>query len=85
MCYRQRWQEAWTQGLGFGTALLGRCPSAMLWGALGPDLSRKVWAAVLELRAQPAHTGAHRKGTASQKPQKSGPQGQAPPVDRETQ
>lgn len=37
----------------------------------------------MELRAQPAHTGAHRIATASQKQQKSGPQGQAPPVMRD--
>ena len=63
-------------------------PSAMLWGFWALTVAERLWAAVLELRAQPAHTGAHRKATASQKPQKSGPrpgpQGQAPPVARDT-
>lgn len=54
--------------MGLGTAFLGRGPSAMLWGALGPDLSRKVWATILELRVQSAYTGAQRKAKASQTP-----------------
>lgn len=38
-------------------------------GAGALTIAERLWAAVSELRAQPAHTGAHRKATASQKPQ----------------
>lgn len=43
---------------------LGRGPSAMLERAQGPDLGREVMADGWELRAQPAHTGAHKAAIA---------------------
>lgn len=49
--------------------------------------TERLWTAVWKLRAQPAHTEAHRTATSSQKLQKSGPrpgpQGQVPPADRD--
>lgn len=64
-CYRQRWQETWPLSGGTQNRPLGRVPWPSCREPRVLTLAERLWAAVLELRAQPAHTGAHRTATAS--------------------
>lgn len=63
-------------GWGLGQSFWEGVPQAC-WGGGGGawalTIAERLWAAILELRAQPAHTGAQRKATASQKPQSRDP------------